>query len=316
MFNVRLFQLACLASVVLPLAGVVGAGIFVGINGGVGAIEISVLACMFLGTYLGIEIGYHRHFAHRSFQASAPVRYFFGALGSMACQGSVLWWSGVHRTHHQFADDSGDPHSPLRGFLYAHMTWLFGDDVSPGRWMRRITDLIRDPVAVAVHRHYVFYAALGFLLPTCFVGWIESSWQGAFSGFLWGGLVRMFLVNHLVYSINSICHISGTRPYCTRDLSRNNYWLMLPSLGFSLHNNHHAFPSSPTTAHQWWQLDVCGLAIRLLAVFGVATDLHLPSDEQLGKRLQLETSEFDDQPIGSRNGVPPEAIHSAEEQVC
>lgn len=284
MLNTRLFNLACLAAIVVPFLGVLTAAALAWQAGGVGVVELAVCGVMFVITYVGVEVGIHRHFAHQSFQAPAGVRKVLGAMGSMACQGSPIWWAGVHRTHHQFADRQGDPHSPLEGLLRAHMTWLLDRNVNPERWTRRVRDLIRDPVAAWVHRRYPLFAILGIVLPATVVGVIHGTWMGALSGLVWGSLVRMFLVNHMIWSINSLCHWFGKQPYPTRDLSRNVYWLMLPSLGFSLHNNHHAFPGSATTAHLWWQLDVCGLVIRLLERCGLAYDVSIPSQEQIERR--------------------------------
>jgi stearoyl-CoA desaturase (delta-9 desaturase) len=290
MLNTRLFNLACLAAIVIPFLGVLLAVALAWSAGGVGAVELAVCGMMFLITYVGVEVGFHRHFAHQSFDAPAWVRRVLGAMGAMACQGSPIWWAGVHRTHHQFADRAGDPHSPLEGLLRAHMTWLLDKHVNPERWTRRVRDLIRDPVAAWVHRRYPLFALLGFALPSAVVGVAYGTWLGALSGLLWGGLVRMFLVNHIIWSINSLCHCFGRQPYPTRDLSRNVYWLMLPSLGFSLHNNHHAFPGSATTAHVWWQLDVCGLVIRLLECCGLAYDVSVPSRKQIEHRRAKRTS--------------------------
>jgi stearoyl-CoA desaturase (delta-9 desaturase) len=284
MLNVRRFHLACLAVVVLPLAGFVAAVALAWGHGSVGATELGICGAMFVVTFVGIEVGYHRHFVHRSFCAAGPVRHILGAMGSMACQGSVIWWAGIHRTHHRFPDREGDPHSPLDGFYQAHVGWLLGAKVSPPGWTRRVKDLIRDPVTARVHRNYPAYAIAGFIVPAVFVATIQGSWYGLATGLLWGGLVRIFLVHHIVSSVNSVCHFFGRQPYETRDMSCNNYALMLPSLGFSLHNNHHAFPSSATTSHAWWQVDLCGLFIRLLVLCGLAWEMNEPSTEQKAAR--------------------------------
>lgn len=168
------------------------------------------------------------------------------------------------------------------------MAWIIRDDhVNPEKWTRRVKELISDPVVASIHRLYPLYSIGGLVLPAILVGLVHGSWFGVFSGFLWGGLVRLFLVNHLVWSINSVCHIYGSSDYVTQDHSRNNYWLMLPSLGFSLHNNHHAFPKAASTSHVWWQIDLCGLVIRLLAACGLAWDVnHVPSADRRARRRQ------------------------------
>ncbi len=291
MFNVRFFNVACLAAVVLPIVGFTAAVAVAVQQGRVGTLELSVCAVMFVLTFVGVEVGYHRHFAHRAFCAHPAVRHVLGALGSMACQGTVIWWAGVHRTHHRFSDRDGDPHSPLEGLAQAHVGWLLRNNVNPDGWTRRVKELIRDPVVGTVHRRYPLYVTAGIVTPAVLVGIAEGSWQGLLSGLLWGGLVRMFLVNHIVWSINSICHTYGRKVYSTHDLSRNNYWLMLPSLGFSLHNNHHAFPKSATTSHVWWQIDFCGLVIRLMSACGLAWNVSIPSTEQLVRRRTSHPSQ-------------------------
>jgi stearoyl-CoA desaturase (delta-9 desaturase) len=290
MLNVRRFNLACLAAVVLPLIGIVAAVALAWRHASFGAVELSVCGVMFMGTFIGVEVGYHRHFVHRSFCSSAAVRHVLGALGSMACQGSVIWWAGVHRTHHQFPDRDGDPHSPLDGFYRAHMGWLFGGNVNPPGWTRRVKDLVRDPVAASVHRRYPIYAAAGIVGPAVVVAMMHGSWHGLLPGVLWGSLVRIFLVNHIIWSVNSVCHCFGRQPYQTHDMSCNNYVLMLPSLGFSLHNNHHAFPRSAVTSHAWWQVDVCGLMIRLMAACGLAWDVNFPARDQMARRRMKPAS--------------------------
>jgi len=220
-----------------------------------------------------LSLEFHRHFSHRSFQAATPVRHLLAALGSMAFQGTVLWWVGVHRTHHRYSDRPDDPHSPLKGFWRAHMGWIL-NDVNPLRWTRRVKDLLRDPVAVAAHRRYYVWVALGMILPGIAVGLATQSWLGIATGILWGGLVRLFLVNHIVWSVNSICPCYGSQPYQTHDDARNNYWLLLPSMGFSLHNNHHAFPYAAINSHAWWQIDLCGMLVRGLELLGLAWDVR------------------------------------------
>lgn len=255
-------------TIVLPFLGVLVAALLAWSHGA-GAAEIASCAIMYVLTFVGVEVGFHRHFAHRSFYAVRPVRIVLAGLGSMALQGSVLWWAGVHRVHHARADHSGDPHSPLEGLLHAHVGWLFRNLDPPG-WRHRASNLFRDDVVRKATRSHYLWALAGLLLPSVGVALAMSSWQGLLLGFLWGGLVRIFLVNHFVWSINSICHRFGSRPYVTKDESRNNALLCLPSLGFSWHNNHHAFPGSALNSHRWWQLDPCGVLILALQSLGLA----------------------------------------------
>jgi stearoyl-CoA desaturase (delta-9 desaturase) len=264
-------DLAAIATVALPFVGVLAAARFTWTHGAAVA-ELASCAVMYVLTFVGVEVGFHRHFAHRSFLAVRPVRIILAGLGSMALQGSVLWWAGVHRVHHAHADHFGDPHSPLEGLLHAHVGWLFRN-LDPPDWRRRASNLFRDEVARKVTRTYYLWALGGLLLPAGAVALALHSWEGLLLGFLWGGLVRIFLVNHFVWSINSVCHRFGSRPYSTRDESRNNALLCLPSLGFSWHNNHHAFPASALNSHRWWQLDPCGLLILGLQSLGLVSNV-------------------------------------------
>jgi stearoyl-CoA desaturase (delta-9 desaturase) len=259
-------------TICLPLLGVVAAALFTW-QQGAGAAELTSCAVMFVLTFIGIEVGFHRHFSHHSFKAVRAVRVLLAGLGSMALQGSVVWWAGVHRVHHGNTDRPEDPHSPLDGLFHAHVGWLF-KNLDPPNWRRRAADLFRDDVARTATRMYYLWAMAGFVLPALAVSLATRSSRGLFLGFLWGGLVRIFLVNHIVWSINSVCHTFGSRPYPTRDESRNNALLSLPSLGFSWHNNHHAFPGSAINSHHWWQLDLCGLLILFLGSLGLTWDVR------------------------------------------
>ncbi len=259
----------------LPLLGV-GVAAALSWRRGAGALELAACVVMFVLTFVGVEVGFHRHFSHRAFKTVRPIRMMLAALGSMAVQGSVVWWGGVHRMHHGHTDRPGDPHSPLDGFLHAHVGWLFTNLDPPG-WRHRASDLFRDDVARSATRFYYTWVTIGLLAPAVAVAVASRSWRGLVLGFVWGGLVRLFLVNHIVWSINSVCHRFGTRPYATKDDSRNNVLLSLPSLGFSWHNNHHAYPRAATNAHRWWQLDLCGLLILGLGALGLAWDVRRPS---------------------------------------
>ena len=264
-------DLLTILTIVLPFLGFLAAASLTW-SRGAGAADIASCLIMYVLTFVGIEVGFHRHFAHRSFQAVRPVRVILAALGSMALQGSVLWWAGVHRVHHAKADQLGDPHSPLEGLIHAHVGWLFTNLDPPG-WRRRAANLFRDDVVRNATRMYYLWALAGLLLPSLAVALVTNSWKGLLLGLLWGGLVRIFLVNHFVWSINSVCHRFGSRPYATKDESRNNAFLCLPSLGFSWHNNHHAFPGSALNSHRWWQFDPCGLLILALESFGLVSNV-------------------------------------------
>ncbi|MEO1403219.1 MAG: acyl-CoA desaturase [Cyanobacteria bacterium J06635_1] len=272
------FTAFCLATEIIPPVSLLFA-IYRGWQQGFSSAELGMFATLCALTLLGIEVGFHRHFSHRSFRAHPWIRAILAALGSMAFQSSVIWWVGIHRTHHKYSDQPLDPHSPTRGMLHAHSGWLF-QSANPPRWSRRIKDLLRDPIVRTAHRHYATYVILGLVIPAVVVGGLTQSWDGALGGFLWGGLVRIGVVNHLIWSINSICHRHGNRPYQSRDHSCNNHWLALPTLGFSLHNNHHAFPNSAINAHHWWQIDPSGYLILLLESTDLAWSVNRPSAQQ------------------------------------
>ncbi len=251
---------------------------------GVTWIEIAILLAMYVLTALGITVGFHRLFTHRSFQTIWPVKLLLGALGSMAVQGPLIKWVAMHRRHHQFSDRDGDPHSPhehgrgLRGvwlgFWHAHIGWMFKSE--PPGLQRYVPDLTSDRLIRTTSRLFGLWAILGLLLPAALGGLLAQSWKGALLGFIWGGLARLFLVHHMTWSINSVCHLWGTRPYAGRDESRNNLIFGLVGLGEGWHNNHHAFPASARHGLRWWQIDVSYVVIRILAAVRMASHIHLP----------------------------------------
>jgi stearoyl-CoA desaturase (delta-9 desaturase) len=288
----------------LPFLGVLAA-IRLTWSHGAGAAELLSCAIMYVVTFLGVEVGFHRHFAHRSFRAARPVRFILAACGSMGFQGSALWWAGVHRVHHAHADRPGDPHSPLEGLIHAHFGWLF-KHLDPPDWRRRARNLYRDDVVRYATRTHYLWALAGLVIPAVGVALVERSWRGLLLGFLWGGLVRVFLANHVIWSINSICHTFGSRPYSTRDESRNNALLSLPSLGFSWHNNHHAFPGSAMNSHHWWQLDPCGLFILGLQSLGLVWNV-----QSVGGPEKISTGDGTDARSPLRpSGMPEESLRT------
>ncbi len=251
--------------------------------------ELGILVVMYLGTGLGITVGYHRLFTHRSFETPQWVKVILAVLGSMAVEGPLLRWVATHRRHHQHSDQEQDPHSPHRygrgfwqvfaGWWHAHVGWIFEPDAAGLE--RYVRDLHRDRVLRWVSRSFAVWAALGLVLPGL-AGWLlTGTWRGAALGFLWGGLVRVFLVHHLTWSINSICHLWGSRPYDRGDQSRNNIIFGVLGLGEGWHNNHHAFPSSARHGLRWWQLDVSYLVIRVLAWVGLARAVCVPAQAAL-----------------------------------
>jgi len=269
--------------VVVPLVGTIVALVFARTEG-VGAMEMALLIAFYTLSILGITVGFHRHFAHRAFATSKGVRFGLGVLGSLAAQGPVTYWVSNHRRHHRFSDRDGDPHSPhvagtrlqrgVRGFLHAHMGWTVDDEVTNTAAFS--PDLLRDPIAVALNRTYYVWVLLGVLLPAIIGGVLTASWRGAVSGLLWGGLVRLFVSYHATNSINSLGHLFGSRPFQTRDRSRNNALLVLPTFGEGLHNNHHAFPGSALFGLAWWHFDLGAWLILGLERIGLVWDVRRP----------------------------------------
>ena len=245
--------------------------------------DLIVFAIVYPLTGLGITVGFHRHLTHRSFKAKQPVRAAFAILGSAAVEGPVISWVADHRKHHAFTDEPGDPHSPhvghggglggaLRGLAHAHVGWLF-DHSQRALKTRYAPDLMNDRLIRFVDRTFVVWVIAGLALPFG-LGWaIGGSFHHALTGLLWGGLVRMFVLHHVTYSINSLCHYFGRRDYDTDDQSCNLAWLAPLSFGESWHNNHHAYPTSARHGHRLWQVDIGAAVIWALEKFGLAWDV-------------------------------------------
>ena len=246
--------------------------------------DLIVFAIVYPLTGLGITVGFHRHLTHRSFKAKRPVRGALAILGSAAVEGPVISWVADHRKHHAFSDEPGDPHSPhvdhggglrgtLKGLAHAHLGWLFVHDQRALK-TRYAPDLLKDPLIRFVDRTFLFCGC--WSASPCrsgSAGLIGGSFHAALTGLLWGGLVRMFMLHHVTYSINSLCHFFGRRDYDTGDHSRNLAWLAPLSFGESWHNNHHAFPTSARHGLRRWQIDVSAAVIWVLEKIGLAWDV-------------------------------------------
>jgi stearoyl-CoA desaturase (delta-9 desaturase) len=260
----------------------------------IGAVEISLFLTMWVLTGFGISVGYHRLFTHRSFTAAAPVRALLAIFGSMAGQGGLISWSAMHRRHHECGDREGDMHSPnlsgkgwrgmLQGFLHAHVTWMTAHPYP--NVAHYAPDLLGDPVVRAISRHYYRWVLLGFLIPTLLGGLLTWSWIGCLTGFLWGGMVRMFVLEHGIWSLKSLCHMFGSRRFMTRDKSRNIALLAPFVFGESWHHNHHAFPNSAYFGLAWYRVDPGYWLIRLLQLLGLASQVRVPSHQQIAHRSQ------------------------------
>ncbi len=232
---------------------------------------------------LGVSVGYHRHFAHRSFHARPLLRYTLGFAAATAGQGPVVYWVALHRKHHRYSDRAGDPHSPianrhastspLRGWLHSHFGWIAESENAA--LARYAVDLLNEPLARRLVRWYYPLFALGLAVPAI-IGWIwYGTPLGALKGLLWGGLLRVVLGNQIIWSVNSFCHLAGSQPHATGDASRNNAWVSLLAFGEGWHNNHHADPTSARFGHRRWELDPGWWLVKLLQRIGLATSVRV-----------------------------------------
>ena len=286
-------------AIVAPFAGLIVAMLLLW-DWGFSWTALGVLLGMYVATAVGVTVGYHRLFTHRSFETRGFVKAILAVFGSMAAQGSVMKWVAVHRRHHQHSDERDDPHSPhlhgrgvlsvLRGLWHAHMGWLFRPD--PPDLMHYVGDLKRSRIVRVVSALFPLWVVIGLVIPSALGGLIGWSWSGALLGFIWGGLVRIFLVHHVTWSVNSVCHLWGTRPFHTNDDSRNNPIFGFLALGEGWHNNHHAFPTSARHGLRWWQLDLSYLFIHALAMVKLAWNVRRPAAELVMAR-QLKRNNVD-----------------------
>ncbi len=286
----RLERVANLAGVVIPFVGVIAA---VGLlwDRAVDGVDLGLLGVMYLFTAAGVTVGYHRLLTHHAFQTYPWLERALAVVGSLSVQGSVMDWVADHRKHHAHADKEGDPHSPhvghgngLRGLWHAHTGWLL-ETQGQADWKRYAAELYEDHAMRRIGRRFPLLVLLSLALPTV-AGFILHGFTlgGALRGFIWAGLVRIFLVHHVTWSVNSICHFFGSRRFDTADRSTNVAWLSVPSLGESWHHNHHAFPRSAYHGLRWWEIDPSGLLISTLERLGLAWNVvRIPPERQLQK---------------------------------
>ncbi len=291
----RLERNVNIAAVVTPFVAVIAGGVLLW-KSFLGWRDIGILVAMYALTAAGVTVGFHRLLTHRAFKTRRWLRALLAVLGSMSVQGPVIDWVADHRKHHTFTDEDGDPHSPhagrgaglkgmALGLWHAHVGWLFSTHgQAPSRRFAR--DLREDPWIRAINRAFPQLALLSLLIP--FLAGLTlsgGSLAAALSALLWGGLVRIFLVHHITWSINSICHFFGRRRFATEDRSTNVFWLALPSLGEAWHHNHHAFPRSAFHGLRWWELDPSGWLIAAMAKVGLAWDVVRVGAEAQRERL-------------------------------
>lgn len=285
---------ANLGAVVIPFLATIAAVVLFW-NSLVSPADLAIAAVMYLLTAIGITVGFHRLLTHRAFQTSKPIEYLFAIFGSMAVQGPVISWVADHRKHHAHTDKEGDPHSPhvghgdgvrgvLAGLWHAHSGWLMS---TQGRadWKRYAPDLYEDRGMRLIGRRFVSLVVLSLAIPALAGYVVSGSLVGAATGLLWGGLVRIFFVHHITWSVNSVCHFLGTRRFETDDESTNVFWLALPSLGESWHHNHHAFPRSAVHGLKRWELDPSALVIGTMEKLGLAWNVIRISPERQAQRV-------------------------------
>jgi stearoyl-CoA desaturase (Delta-9 desaturase) len=235
--------------------------------------DLALLAGLYIPISLGVTAGFHRMLTHRSFKAHPAARAVILVLGSMAVEGAAIGWAANHLKHHALSDQPGDPHSPVDGFVHAHLGWLFNlDQADPTIYCR---SLLGDRVVVFVDRTFPLWVVLSLVIPFAIGGW---------TGLLWGGLVRMFFVHHVTWSVNSVCHTFGRRPFATTDRSRNQWTVGLLGMGEGWHNNHHAFPRSAVHGLDRWQLDVSAWVIAALERVRLATDVQRIAPEAIARK--------------------------------
>jgi len=297
----RARRITNLIGVVLPFVAVIAAIVLLW-HRAIGWTELGLLVALYWLTGFGVTIGYHRLFTHRAFETSKPMRAALAVLGSLAIEGSVIKWVADHRKHHAFTDVEGDPHSPhvgheggvlgtLRGLFHAHIGWLF-ESVGQAEEERFAADLTSDRTIRAIDKLWPVWMFASFALPFG-IGWALGGTIGAaLTALLWGGLVRVFLLHHVTWSINSVCHFFGRRRFQTDDESRNVFWLSWISFGEAWHHNHHAFPTSafhglrPAEA----ALDPAGLVIRVLEKLGLVWNVVRVSPERQAAKTAFRVS--------------------------
>ncbi len=292
----RAHKIGNLIGVSVPPIGLIAAIVLLW-NRAVGPLELALMVSLYVVTCLGVTLGYHRMFTHRAFESSRVFRAIIAVLGSMAVEGSVITWVADHRKHHTFTDQEGDPHSPhlagpgfwgaAKGLWHAHVGWLF-ETVGSADRERFAADLLKDRALRVIDKLFFVWVLLTFAIPFAF-GWLIGGGLGAaLTALLWGGLVRVFLLHHVTWSINSVCHFVGRKRFATEDESRNVFWLAPLSMGEAWHHNHHAFPTS--AFHGLSRLerlaDPTGLLIALLEKLGLVWNVvRISPERQRAKAL-------------------------------
>ncbi len=278
--------------IAVPFLALLAAIPILWVAGFLGWRDAVIAVFMYVVTGHGITVGFHRYFTHRAFQARRWLRVALAVAGSMAIQGSVIQWVSDHRKHHRFSDRDGDPHSPWRygrnvgalakGFMYSHVGWLFDWEKTSEK--RYAPELLADRVISWVSRAFPLWVVVSMLVPPLVGGLWTWSWRGALTAFFWGSLVRVGLLHHVTFAINSVCHIKGRRPFKTRDRSQNVWWLALPSFGESWHNFHHAEPSSARHGVRLLEIDTSAIVIKVMEKLRWVHDVRWPDAGIIARR--------------------------------
>jgi stearoyl-CoA desaturase (delta-9 desaturase) len=281
-------QALVVAFMVLPLLAL-AAAVPLAWGWGLSWLDVGLAVAFYMLSGLGVTVGFHRYFTHGSFKAKRPLRIALAVAGSIAFQGGVIAWVADHRRHHAFSDKEGDPHSPwlfgtgptalIRGFWHSHMGWILDRDRTNAR--RFAPDLLADRDVTAVDRLFIPLTLVSLGLPAVLGGLVTWSWWGALTALFWAGLVRVGVLHHVTWSINSICHMVGDRPFAARDRSANVWWLAVLSFGESWHNLHHADPTCARHGVKRGQLDISARVIWLFERLGWAHSVRWPTPRRL-----------------------------------
>ncbi len=299
-------QLSLYLFVILPFLAVIAA-VPIAWGWGIGWTDLVLAVVFYELSGLGVTIGFHRHFTHGAFRANRGLKIALAIAGSLAIEGPVIRWVADHRRHHAFSDREGDPHSPWRfgdslagltkGFFFAHIGWLF--DPEHTNREKYAPDLLADRDIVRIDRQFPMWVAVSLVAPAVLGGLISWSWTGALTAFLWASLVRIAVLHHVTWSINSICHMIGDRPYASRDKSANFWPLAILSFGESWHNSHHADPTCARHGVDRGQLDMSARLIRWLERAGWATAVRWPNRDRFDKLAARRAQQRADEAAGT-----------------
>jgi stearoyl-CoA desaturase (delta-9 desaturase) len=296
--SARAKRVVALVTIGVPAIGFAIA-VYLVLRGRATTLDYTLFAVFYAIQMFGITVGFHRYAAHKSFTTS---RFFEGVLmitGSMAMEGPLAFWVSTHRRHHRFADEPGDPHSPnltgagalgrVKGLWYDHIPWMLSDKESRVDVFAR--DVIRDRTLMTYSRTYFIWALAGLVLPAALSLAIGGTFAAAFAGFVFGGLARVFLANQAAWCVGSISHMIGSRPFVTKDNSANNWPVAVFTFGEGLQNNHHAFPGAYRHGMRWWEPDLSGWVLAVLAKAGIVWDLRMPDRDTINGRMRRNQSQ-------------------------